>query len=113
MKDDSERLRHLLEAIDRIERYVARGRSAFDTDELVQTWIVYHLQIVGEAARKTSKELKKDHPEVPWAEVIATRNVLVHDYVEIDLPSVWDIVTRDLPALRQQIEALLKILSDH
>ncbi len=49
MRDDRERLLDILEAIERIEKYTARGRSVFDEDELIQTWVLHHLQIIGEA----------------------------------------------------------------
>ncbi len=51
MRDDRERLLDLLEAIERIEKYTTAGRSVLEHDELIQTWVVYHLQIIGEAAR--------------------------------------------------------------
>jgi uncharacterized protein with HEPN domain len=50
MRDPQERLRDILDAITRIERYTGRGRDAFEQDELIQVWIVHHLQIIGEAA---------------------------------------------------------------
>ena len=50
MRDDRERLLDIQEAVERIERYTARGREAFEQDELIQTWVLYHLQIIGEAA---------------------------------------------------------------
>jgi uncharacterized protein with HEPN domain len=49
MRDESERLRDILEAIERVEKYAARGRAAFDEDELVQTWMVHHIEVIGEA----------------------------------------------------------------
>ena len=84
MRDDGERLRDILEAIERIEKYQERGSKAFHSDELVQTWIVHHLQIVGEAVNKLSDELRKRHPEIPWPEIVAMRNVLVHDYFTVE-----------------------------
>lgn len=57
MRDDRERLYHISEAIQRIEKYVARGRDAFERDELIQNWIFRHLQIIGEACRGLSSEL--------------------------------------------------------
>ncbi len=50
MRDPKERLLDMLDAIERIEKYVSKGRAAFEQDELIQTWVVHHLQIVGEAA---------------------------------------------------------------
>jgi len=107
MKDDRERLLDMLEAVERVERYTQRGRAAFERDELIQTWVVHHLQIVGEAAAKVSRQFQQTYPQVPWPQVVAMRNVLVHDYFGIDLDEVWQVVARDLPDLKRQIEAVL------
>lgn len=64
MRDDRERLLDIQEAIERIEKYATRGRDAFEHDELIQTWILHNLQILGEAARAISAVLKQQHPEV-------------------------------------------------
>ncbi len=79
MRRDRQRLEDILEAIERIEKYASGGRESFDRDELVQTWIVHHLQIIGEAARGLSDEFRSAHPDVPWAQIAAMRNILVHD----------------------------------
>lgn len=107
MRDPKERLRDILEAIARIERYAARGREAFEKDELIQVWILHHLQIIGEAAARLGREFHETHPEVPWREIVAMRNVLVHEYFGVDLNELWRTVERDLPALKHAIEALL------
>jgi uncharacterized protein with HEPN domain len=65
VRDPRERLRDVLEAIERIERYVARGREAFESDELVQSWFVRHLQIIGEAARALPPEVRDRAPDIP------------------------------------------------
>lgn len=108
MRDDRSRLEDILEAIGRIEKYTAWGREAFERDELVQTWIVHHIQLIGEAARKTSDTLRQQHPEVPWPQIVAMRNVLVHHYFSIDPEEVWAAVERDLPDLKQKVEAILQ-----
>ena len=77
MRDDRERLLDMLEAIERIDRYASRGREAFEREELLQNWVVHHAQIIGEAARKVSDVLRRAHPEVPWVQIAAMRNVLV------------------------------------
>jgi uncharacterized protein with HEPN domain len=110
VKDDRERLLDILEAIERIERYAVRGRDAFERDELLQTWVVHHIQIIGEAARKLSDNLRSAHVEVPWPQIIAMRNVLVHDYFGVDVEEIWAAVQRDLPNLRRKIEVILQEL---
>jgi uncharacterized protein with HEPN domain len=79
-----------------------------DADELVQVWTVHHLQIIGEAARALSPAYRQAHPEVPWARIIAMRNILVHDYFAVDLEEVWSAVEQDLPVLKRQVMALLQ-----
>ena len=110
MTDDRERLEDILEAVARIERYASRGREVFIQDELVQVWIVHHMQIIGEAARKASAALRDSHPEVPWSQVVAMRNILVHDYFGVDIEEVWAAVVRDLPDLKRKIEVILREL---
>lgn len=107
MRSDRERLLDIHEAIERIEKYAARGRDTFERDELVQTWIVHHLQIIGEACRAVSDELRKQRPEVPWTQIIGMRNIVVHQYFGIDVDAVWQVVEKDLVDLKPKIEAIL------
>jgi len=108
VRDDAERLRDILDAIYQIERYLGAGRDEFDASELVQVWVVHHLQIIGEAARGLSRALRSGHPEVPWSDVIAFRNLVVHEYFGIDLQEVWDTALHDLPPLKKQVENMLR-----
>ena len=108
MRDDGERILDILDSIKRIERYLARGREAFLSDELLQVWMVHHIQIIGEAAGKLSDSLTNAHREVPWPQIIAMRNILVHDYFSIDLDTVWATAETDIPVLKKQIENILR-----
>ncbi len=110
MRDDRERLLDIQEAIARIEKYAARGREAFEADELVQTWILHYLQIIGEAARELTTDLRARSPELPWSKIVGMRHVLVHRYFEIDADIVWSVLEDELPALKRGIEALLASL---
>jgi uncharacterized protein with HEPN domain len=110
MRDPKERRHDILEAIANIERYAARGRQAFASDELIQNWFVRHLQIIGEAAYALPKELRDQRPDIPWTEIIGMRHILVHDYFVIDIDIVWDAVERDLPSLKGNIENMLHAL---
>lgn len=107
MRSDRERLLDVLEALERIDRQARRGRQAFESDELLQTWIVHHIEILGEVVRGISEGLRKKHPEIPWRALVAMRNVLAHGYFGIDIAAVWSTVRNDLPALKGQIELIL------
>ena len=111
MRDPAERLRDILEAITAIERYSNCDKRAFERDELLQTWFVRNLQIVGEAARTIPEEVRELAPSIPWLQIAGMRNILVHGYFEIDTDLVWDAVTRDVPALKPAIEQLLASLN--
>ena len=107
MRDPKERLRDMLEAIAAIERYLHRGRAAFEQDELLQGWFVRNLQILGEAARALPEDVRALAPQIEWPKIIGMRNVLVHGYFDIDLDIVWEAGSRDAPALKPHLERLL------
>lgn len=108
MRNDQERLLDIQEAIERIEKYSIRGKEEFEKDELLQTWIIHHLQIIGEAAARISEEFRKTYSEIPWSKIIGMRNILVHDYFGIDTEIVWRAVESDLLALKQNITKMIK-----
>jgi len=108
MRGERVRLLDIQEAIERIEKYATQGQETFEQEELIQTWIVHHLQIIGEAARGLSSDLKNQHPEMPWSKIIGMRNILVHHYFGIDVDVVWAVVERDLPDLKLRIETILR-----
>lgn len=101
MRDDRERLLDIQEAIGRIEKYSVQGKEAFENEDLIQNWIVHHLQIIGEAAARLSENFRKNHPDIPWTEIIGMRNILVHDYFGIDTEIVWSVVEKDIPTLKK------------
>lgn len=107
MRDDRQRLLDILQAIERIERYAARGQEAFEQDELIQNWFVSNLQVIGEACRAMSKQLRDAHPEVPWQDIIGMRHILVHEYFGIQSRLVWSAVQQDIPPLKRQVQSML------
>lgn len=109
MRNERERLVDMLEAIDRIEKYAARGRAAFEQDELIQNWMINHIMIIGEACRALPEDFYARYSDIPWADMIGMRNILVHHYFGIDLDAVWSVVERDIPELKMN---LLSILDD-
>lgn len=107
MRDDMERLRDILEAIDRIQSRCPDDRADFDAGELIQVWVVHHLRIIGEAARGLSEDIRNQNSDVPWKQIIGMRHILVHHYFGIDLDAVWSVVEKDLQPLRESIEKAL------
>jgi len=99
-------VRDILEAIERIQRYTAAGRQSFEVSELVQAWVVHHLEIVGEAACRLSDEWRRGHPDVPVRGIVGMRNALAHGYFEIDAVAVWNVVERDLPVLAGRLSSV-------
>ncbi|MBI5945661.1 MAG: DUF86 domain-containing protein [Chloroflexi bacterium] len=108
MRSERERLLDILEAIERIEKYAEEGKDAFDADELIQTWIVHHITIIGEACRSLSDDFQARYANVPWADIIGMRNILVHHYFGIDTEAVWSVVVRDIPELKLNIQVIVK-----
>ncbi len=102
-------LNHIKECIQRIERYCSGGKAAFDSDTQIQDSVARVLQILSESTTHLPDELRSRYPNVDWRSIRAFRNVLVHDYLRIDLKTVWDIVEFDIPLLKAAIE---KMLSD-
>ena len=110
MRNERERLFDILEAIERIEKYAEEGKDIFESDELIQTWIVHHIEIIGEACRSLSDDFQSTYTNVPWADIVGMRNILVHHYFGIDTNAVWSVVERDLPELKMNIQSILKKL---
>lgn len=108
MRDDSERIRDIQEYLEKIEKYSVKGEKEFYEDELIQTWIIHNLQIIGEASRATSEQFKAKYPQVLWLKIADFRNLLIHEYFRVDLDIVWEIVVNELPKLKQQINDILE-----
>jgi uncharacterized protein with HEPN domain len=112
MRREPERLQDILDAIAAIERYASLGRQAFDEQELIQVWVIHHLQIIGEAASWLSGDLMNRYSEVPWAQIVAFRNVVVHEYFRVSLNLIWAIVQNNLPPLKLAVERILQELGE-
>lgn len=110
MRSERERLLDILEAIERIEKYTQDGEGAFEADELIQTWVVHHIEVIGEACRSLPADFQARYANVPWADIIAMRNILVHHYFGIDADAVWNVVEKDIPELKMNVQAILKTL---
>ncbi|NJN74455.1 MAG: DUF86 domain-containing protein [Limnothrix sp. RL_2_0] len=107
MRDDIERLRDIEEAIIKIEKYAVQGKAEFFENELIQTWIIFQLQVIGEAARSTSEATQQKYARIDWRNIIDFRNLLVHEYFRVDIKIVWKIIETEIPKLKRQIAKIL------
>ena len=103
MRSDADRLNDILEATAKIKERVPDSIDAFLGDEVIQVWAIHHLQVIGEAARGVSQSLKERHPDVPWPEIVALRNILEREYLGLNLRQVWTMIQKDLPKLEAQV----------
>ena len=109
MKDDRLYLIHILECMQRIERYTAPGRDAFFSDTMMQDAVLRNLHTLSESTQRLSDALRDRHREVDWFSIAGFRNVIVHDYLGVNLTTIWDIVERDLPELKLAVMAMVDL----
>ncbi len=107
MKTDLTYLVHIRECIQRVIRFTAAGRELFLRDEMVQGAVLRNLQIMAESSKRISEGTKALEPAVDWPAIAGFRNVLVHDYLGVDLEEVWLIVEGFLPDLDSRISRLI------
>ncbi len=99
----------ILDAINDIQNFVA-GMSAdgFFADKKTQAAVIYRFQIIGEAAKNLSADLKRKYPQIVWKKITGIRNILVHEYFGVQLKTIWDTIKNDLPDLKEKITQIMK-----
>lgn len=107
MKDDRVYLEYILERIQRIENYTQGDKSVFMDSALVQDAVIRNLQTMTESTQRLSDSLKFAHPSVDWRAIAGFRNILVHDYLGLDLERTWAVIEKRLPSLKADIEKML------
>lgn len=94
------RLKHILEAISRVDSYVmGHSYETFLRDEKTVDAVILKLAVIGEASRHIPTEIQAKHPEIPWRKMQGLRNVIVHEYDRVNLEVIWNVVHQDLPPL--------------
>lgn len=105
-------LAHMLESIERAERFTVDGKARFLVDEMVRDAVLRNFEVIGEAAKRLDDAYRSAHPEIPWRSLAGLRDVLIHQYEGVDPERVWALVEHDLPDLKRAIRALLPPLEE-
>ena len=104
-------LRHILDAIARIEEYIQGiSEEEFFQKYLIQDGVIRQLEIIGEATKQISHKTRNEHDQIPWRDVAGMRDKLIHDYFGVDVEQVWLTAKSDIPSLQTEIEIVLKLL---
>lgn len=111
-RDESLYLQHILDAIAKIETYLQGiDEETFYRQTLVQDGVIRQIEIIGEAVRHLSKQLRDKHPQIPWEDIAGMRDKLIHGYFGVDLQKVWDTAKEDIPVLKTQVIKIREELS--
>ena len=110
MKDPFILVRHILDAIERIELYTndVDKSSEFEKNFMISNAVMRNITIIGEASKKIPDDLKDGLPQIPWKKITGMRNRLIHEYFIVDLETVWNVVEIDLPELKLLLIQVLK-----
>lgn len=111
-KDPRVYLAHILERANRIEAYVRDGHDVFLTDHKTQDAVIRNFEVIGEAVKRVPAAFRSAHPSIPWQTMAGFRDVLIHGYEGVDINKVWTTATKDLPAVRSAIAAILPPLEE-
>ena len=107
MKSDKVYINHILDAIEKIETYTFVGHETFMSNSHWQDAAIRQLEIIGEAAKRISHDLRKNHSDIPWRRITGLRDILIHDYMGVDLNAVWEITQHNLPELKRKVQEIL------
>ena len=106
--DKSAFLNHILDAIKKIEKYLQGiDEEAFTKNDLVQDGVIRQIEIIGEAVKRLSDDIKSQAPLLPWQDIAGMRDKLIHDYFGVDIDTVWLTVEKDIPVLKKEVERII------
>jgi uncharacterized protein with HEPN domain len=93
--------------MDKIEDYTSAGKEEFFKSTLIQDAVIRNLEIIGEATKNISQDLKIRNSSIPWKQMAGLRDVLIHDYMGISLKIVWNVIQNELPKLKIEIKEMV------
>ncbi|MBI4983229.1 DUF86 domain-containing protein [Candidatus Woesearchaeota archaeon] len=109
MKDETKYLIHILQSIELIEEFVLNlSKEDFKQNSEKQFAVIRGIEVIGEAVKNIPQTFKEKYPFIKWRDIAGTRDVLIHAYFSVDTDLIWDIVKRDLPLLKKQVNSLLR-----
>lgn len=107
-------VKDILDAINNIEDFVGNmNYGEFMEDDKTSTAVVKKIEIIGEAIKNIPGDVRVKYKAIPWKDIVGMRNKITHNYFKIDYEIVWNVVKEKLPALKIQIEQVLKEMDDH
>jgi len=107
-------LEDILNFCSKIEIYIKdMTKVDFENNELVIDAVLRNLELIGEASRRLSNELMSRYSKIPWKKIIGLRNIVIHEYSDVDLDIIWDIVTKNIPETKENIQEIYnKIINE-
>jgi uncharacterized protein with HEPN domain len=112
VRDNRLYLSNIKECIERIESYTSEGREAFMQTPMIQDAVIRNFEIIGEATKRLSAELRISYPKIQWQQIAGFRDVLIHDYLKVNLNLIWGVVEKNLPELKATVEEILQNMGD-
>lgn len=108
MKDNRLYLINIKECIEQIEFYTIEGKDAFLQNRMIQDAVIRNFEVIGEATKRLSLDFRAKYPNIPWQQMAGFRDILIHDYLKVNVNRVWGVVEQNLPELKAAIEIILQ-----
>ena len=106
-KDNTVYIEHIKASINKIISYTKDfDEDRFNDNTLVQDAVIRQLEIIGEATKRVSPDFRQKHPKIPWLDMAGMRDILIHDYIDVDLGIVWKTITKDIPELKSLLDRI-------